>query len=339
MTEGLDERGSGEGDRNSTAFTVREVLAEAAAQGSRMPASAECIEEMRAELDETCLEVVAGLNPAALPLRAPKRRITDMLSCERYTLERLLSGPVTEALVRGTLVDLLVTHYTLRGACDDPLRVTTEALEAQRDVEKLGWLATADRDAVKRVDAALQEAQAHLETSWGPIDRSWWPRHQVQAKVWLAGGAVLCSAQFDLLLGGPLTGLPGVLVEVKSGVQRVHERYDLFWYALLGALSQGWAPSVVATWSAQDDALLPERVTEGTLVSAARRGIDALTRIAELAGGREPTETVGPWCRWCPARDDCPTWAAGNDKSEAGRAAVDDDDWDSDWIGDGDEPF
>jgi hypothetical protein len=61
----------------------------------------------------------------------------------------------------------------------------------------------------------------------------------------------------------------------------------------------------VAAWSAADDGLVPVPIGPGSLEAAARRGLAALDRLVELAGGRAPEVRPNGRCRWCPELDRC----------------------------------
>ena len=63
----------------------------------------------------------------------------------------------------------------------------------------------------------------------------------------LAGGAVTVTGRLDVLLGGPPTGRPGVVVEVKGGRWYDGMRADGHLYALLVALRDGVVPAAVVT--------------------------------------------------------------------------------------------
>ncbi|HSL57394.1 MAG TPA: hypothetical protein VK866_06090 [Acidimicrobiales bacterium] len=301
-------------------YRLRDALAAVAADPPS-PVDGAVLDELRAELESVAAEVTAHLPPDALPLRAPKDRLARVLACERHVLATLGHREIGEAMVRGAALDHVVGRHVLGGAGLDPaVEVAREGLRVGGADDLLRWWDDQPADVDTALREHLERAAELLVDGWGPIDPAWWPRPQVEASVVLAEGAVVCSGRFDLLLGGPVAGLPGVLVEVKSGRARPAHRDDLLWYALLTGLRFGWAPALVATWSAADDGLVPLPVSEGALRAAARRGTDGLVRLAELAAGRAPEERAGPLCGWCPDLDRCATGLA-----ELARRADDDD--------------
>jgi len=72
------------------------------------------------------------------------------------------------------------------------------------------------------------------------------------AKVALGTGTVVLSGRFDIALGGAPTGLPTIVVELKSGVPQRHYVDDQRFYALLATLRDDAAPAAVLTCSASD---------------------------------------------------------------------------------------
>lgn len=301
-------------------FHLAGLLAGLASEPPGGPVPAAELDELRVELDRAATVLVADLPPEARPLRLPKDRVASVLDCERFTLAVLGAElALSEPLVMGTLVDRLVARHVFPGTALGPTATSGEAdvldevlaaLVVSGADEVVAWIDACPVPERQRLARGLGEVATALTEGWGPVEPRWWPRVQVPAEVWLAGDAVVASTRFDLLLGGPLTGRAGVLVEVKSGPARPSHRSDLHWYALIAALRHRWAPDVVATWSAADDTLRPEPVNDGMLEAAARRGLAALGRLADLAGGREPTETAGARCGWCPDADRCSTGQA-----------------------------
>jgi hypothetical protein len=145
----------------------------------------------------------------------------------------------------------------------------------------------------------------NLVASFGVLDAKWWPRCESRVELAMADGAVVAAARLDVHLGGSGTGRPSVIVEVKSGAKRRDPLDDGRWYALLAAARDGVAPDAVLTLWTADGTVHVERVGPATIESAARRAVDAVTSLVELAAGREPTTRPNPMCTWCPARSSC----------------------------------
>jgi len=299
----------------ATRFTVPALLA-GLADGSTRPVAIDAgdLAELLGWFRAACASAVEGIPAEAQPLRLPKARVTDLLACERGAVARLGDVAVGEALVRGRITDLLVAQHATVGLTADVEADVTGALDALGDegCEVRAWLtegagddAGGGADAVGRVWRHAEVVRSRLAGGWGPLDRAWWPRCQERATVPLAGGALVLSATFDLVLGGPATGRPWVVVEVKSGQVSDRHRTDLLWYALVAALRHGSAPAWIATWTAADDGLVPVPVTLGTIEAAAHRGLAALDRLVGLVAGGVPTVSPHFGCSWCPELDRC----------------------------------
>ena len=91
-----------------------------------------------------------------------------------------------------------------------------------------------------------------LVAGWPRFEEAWWPRTEEPAKVALGTGTVVLSGRFDIVLGGAPTGLPTIVVELKSGVPQPHYVDDQRFYALLATLRDDAAPAAVVTCSASD---------------------------------------------------------------------------------------
>jgi hypothetical protein len=242
--------------------------------------------------------------PEARPLRLPKERITSLLACEQMTVARLGSQPLSEPLVRGRCTDLQVAQHVTTGLTEAVEADLRDGLLARGDLDVLAWLDEAGDEARPVWQHAGRVRQA-LQDGWGAIDPAWWPRPQERAQVALAGGDLLLTCTFDLALGGPPTGRPWVLVEVKAGQARDGNRSDLLWYSLVAALRHRRAPDLVVAWTAADDGLVPVPVGPGSLEAAARRALAALDRLVELSAGRDADRQPHGGCRWCPELDRC----------------------------------
>jgi hypothetical protein len=136
------------------------------------------------------------------------------------------------------------------------------------------------------------------------VPPEWWPRVEEHARVRLAGGAVTVTGRLDILLGGPPTGRPGVVVEIKGGRWYDGMRADAHLYALLVGLRDGEAPArvvtLVADGTTQDEPIRP------TLVRHAAERVElALRTAARLAAGEVAEARPGSHCGHCPVRADC----------------------------------
>jgi len=115
---------------------------------------------------------------------------------------------------------------------------------------------------------------------------------------------VTVTGRLDVLLGGPPTGRPGVVVEVKGGRWYDGMRADGHLYALLVALRDGVVPAAVVTVVA-DGTTHVEAIRPALVRHAAERLELALRAAAPLAAGEPPDARPGSHCAHCPARPGC----------------------------------
>jgi hypothetical protein len=121
-------------------------------------------------------------------------------------------------------------------------------------------------------------------------------------KVVLAGGRVVLSGAPDLVLGRSRK----LAIDFKSGRAWPEHPEDMRFYALLLLLRSGVAPYRVATFFLDSGEWQAEDVSAETIERAAGRVVDAARIAVELASGRPPDLTAGPYCGRCPRLADCP---------------------------------
>jgi len=294
------------------------------------PATDAEVAELRADLEGVARQAVAAAGDADLgsnPIRLAKRRITDLLACERYVVETADSyaGGDDERRHRGVLVDLLAEHHVLTGRPrpdPEPVELGLDLCRVLGDdkADTVAWVEALDPESRTAFTAEVTERRDLLLGGWPAIEPRWWARTQEAVNVGLADGEVVLSGRSDIVLGGRPTPWPALVVEVKSGAFGIEERDDGLVYALLLALRDGRAPaaaitatSVVSGADGRPDAserrsgrVHVEPGTADRLRTAAGRIAEAITRAGELAGGRAPLARHNRRCDWCPARTRCP---------------------------------
>lgn len=279
-------------------------------------------EALRGELT-TVLGEICGHLPAAAPtLLLTKGRIRAVLACETGALAANEVIPqVTAPMMLGHLVDRVVASYVLTGTVpDDPFEHAVDALRAERDERSLSWLDAADTDVIAGLRADLAVRASRVESTWPLVPSEWWPRLEDPARIPFAGGRLVLSGRFDVMLGGRATPLERVIIETKAGAATAVHQPDLYWYGLLAALRDRIPPRVVAVWSAADGITTTAPITADALHSAAMRVVAAAERWVELLSGREPTVTAHPGCRWCALLEVCETgqrWSPGGTIDDA----------------------
>jgi hypothetical protein len=281
-------------------------------------ASAGDVAAVRDELEEAARDASAtaaagGADLAANPIRLSKRRITDLLACERHLVltadDGRRGGPADEALHLGVLVDALAEHHVVSTRArlePEPLDLGLDLCRARgRDgAGTVEWVGALDADTRRTFAERLDEKRTALLGGWPAFEPAWWARTQERAAVAFADGDVVLSGLADVTVGGPPTRWPVLVVEVKSGSFSIEQRDDGLVYALLLAARDGVAPAAAVTVTATSG-IHVELATADRLATAALRIGVAIRAAGELAGGRTPRERPGPRCDRCPVRTTC----------------------------------
>jgi hypothetical protein len=278
------------------------------------PPSPDGIAALRTELDDAAraARAVGGWSEDE-PLRLSKHLVTGLLRCPRRALSD--DQGTGDDLVVGCVVDgaaKLATVSPRRHVTVDAAVAFLAALGDSTVAEHLADLGpAADRltsDAAARID--------RLAASLAGVDAGWWPRVEDPVRVVLAGGAVTVAGRIDILLGGPPTGRPGVIVEVKGGRWHDGMRADGHLYALMVALRDGEVPASAVT-IVSDGTTHVEHIRPALLEHAAERLDEAMRVAARLAAGEPPAMLPGVHCGHCPVRPDCPAGRAWRPAGEA----------------------
>jgi PD-(D/E)XK nuclease superfamily len=272
------------------------------------PPSPDGIAALRTALDDDAhaARAVGGWSQEE-PLRLSKHLVTGLLRCPRRALSDN-QGAGGDDVVVGWVVDAaakLATVSPRRHVTVDAAVAFLTALGDGTVPEHLADLGPAGErltsDAAARID--------RLTASLAGVDAGWWPRVEDPVRVALAGGAVTVAGRIDVLLGGPPTGRPGVIVEVKGGRWHDGMRADGHLYALLVALRDGEVPASAVT-IVSDGTTHVEHMRPALLEHAAERLDEAMRVAARLAAGEPPAMLPAAHCGHCPVRPDCPAGRA-----------------------------
>jgi hypothetical protein len=264
------------------------------------------VAELHARLDAAAAAATGtgGWSPDD-PLRLSKTVVTWLLRCPRRALAAEAERSAGTDLVAGLVVDAAAKLATLVPQRPATLEGALDYLDATGDTVARDHLADLGSGA-PALAADLAGRVDSLAAAWPRgIDAGWWPRVEEPLRVRLAGGAVALGGRLDLLLGGPPTDLPAVVVEVKGGTWYDGMRADGHLYALLVALRDGVPPAAVVTVVA-DGTTHVEPVRPAVLTTAADRIGEALRVAGSLAAGEPPATRPGGHCGHCPVRPDCP---------------------------------
>jgi hypothetical protein len=174
------------------------------------------------------------------------------------------AGAVTAPLALGALVATLFRQVVTTGAVDEPLVDALAGLEVDdRRAEVCRYVRDLPAPACTALVRELEAAATRLRHDWGRVPTWWLPRTDDAVVVPLAGGRVLLTGRFDLVLGDPSTGAASVcLVEVRSGARRSGDRVRRRFAALLETLRSGAPPFRVATYYSRDGSLEVDEVDD-----------------------------------------------------------------------------
>jgi PD-(D/E)XK nuclease superfamily len=248
----------------------------------------------------------------AEPLRLSKHLVTGLLRCPRRALAD--DSGTSDEIVMGLVVDAAAKLATTSPRQPLTLDATLGFLAALGETTVADHLDALGDGARPFTDEARTRIE-RLADAWPAIDPAWWPRIEEPVRLRLGGGAVTVAGRLDVLLGGPPTGRPPIVVEVKGGRWYDGMRADGHLYALLVALRDGEAP-VAAVTVVSDGTTQVEPIRPSVLDHAADRLVEAIRVAAGLAAGEPPATRPGGHCQHCPVRPDCPPGLAWRPESE-----------------------
>jgi len=286
--------------------TLAEALAAAATAGP--PGDAGLVAALRDRLDAAAraATAVGGWTPAQ-PLRLTKTSVTWLLRCPRRAVAAPAEpgGDGDDDRLVGLVVDAAAKVATLVPQRPATVDAALAFLVATGETAVAERLAAADPRSRRALEAECTARVDALVAAWPAIEPGWWPRVEDPVRTRLAGGAVTVGGRLDLVLGGPPTGRPAVVVEVKAGRWYDGMRADGHLYALLLALRDGVLP-VAAVTVVADGTTQVEPVRPAVVDHAADRLAEAMAVAARLAAGEPPATHPGLHCPHCPARPACP---------------------------------
>ena len=214
-------------------------------------ATAADVAEVRSDLESVARDAATTAGDLSWnPIRLSKRRIPDLLACERHLIATVDDRADGEHVHLGVLVDALAEHHVVSTRArlePEPLELAVELCRARGDDATVAWVDALALDARRTFAERLDEKRTTLLRSWPAFDPAWWARTQERVEVGLADGEVVLSGRADVTVGGPPTSWPVLVIEVKSGSFSIEQRDDGLVYALLLALRDGTAPAAAVT--------------------------------------------------------------------------------------------
>jgi hypothetical protein len=294
--------------------------------GPRQSFAVDLRDRLRTDL-EARLEGVASRFSPDRPLTLTKFDLTSTLKCEGLWLaEQAKPFEWTAQKLRGRVVHRAIQATLARSGREaPPLDLVEQALDLARsdDTHIADYLDGCSQVEVAELVTASADALVKFLADWPPLLPNMVPRIESSANIRLFDGRIELRGRYDLSLGMPGRNPPEVLiVDLKTGGQRAEHGEEVCYYALLETLKQGAPPYRVATYYLDESSFREFDVNEDLLLSAARRTVDGVARLADLwLRSRDPALTPGRQCWYCPALPSCDeglTWT-GDQKAIAER--------------------
>jgi hypothetical protein len=198
---------------------------------------------LRAWLEDAAAELVGWRGEEAPPLFLGPRLLWDESVPAAGPFETT-EDPFPTDWVRSCLVRALFVQVVASGQVEDPLGDALDALRVD----------PARRDMVRHIEELPLEARAalaaslriHVENLMNLTPRfaaGWLPRTRDRVAIPLAGGRVVLSGVFDLLVGAPVPGRATLCaLGLTTGGRWAQARTALHYLALLETLRSGTPP-------------------------------------------------------------------------------------------------
>jgi hypothetical protein len=194
-------------------------------------------------MEDGAAELVGARGEDVPPLFLGPRRLLDDpgAPAPRVATE---SDPYPPAWVTSCLVRALFRQLVTVGRLGDPLSDAVDALRVEPRragmVQHIDGLRAPERAALS---AALARHVAHLVELTPRFAPGWLPRTNERVAIPLAGGRVMLSGTFDLLVGAPVPGTSTLCaVGLTTGGRWAYARATLHYLALLETLRSGTPP-------------------------------------------------------------------------------------------------
>ncbi|MEX0755735.1 MAG: PD-(D/E)XK nuclease family protein [Actinomycetota bacterium] len=262
---------------------------------------------IRSELEEQLWPVARLYSESGERLYASKHQLSSVLRCEGSWLAQD-DFVWSIAVAQGRLVHKAIEMtLTAQRATLPPLELVDAALTSlkSRDDSLGEYLSECDPGAESELLAGSTNLLTTFLDDFPPITARMTPRIECSMRVDLCDGAITLAGKYDLALGRPGQS-PVSIVDLKSGEEHLEHMEDLRFYALLELLKNRVPPAMIGSYYLQSSTPRSQPVDEGTIESAARRTVEALTRMGQLTFlDREPQLNPGPYCTFCAALPAC----------------------------------
>lgn len=203
---------------------------------------------LRAWLEDAASELAAARGEDAAPLYLGPRLLWGASAPAPDQTSAIAADPFPPEVVTSCLIRALFRQLVTTGCLGDPL---TDALDGLRvDPDRLAmvrWIDEMREPARTALSATLIPHVAHLRNLTPRFAAGWLPRTNDRVAIPLAGGRIMLSGVFDLLVGAPVPGTATLCaLGLTTGGRWAQARTALHYLALLETLRSGTPPFRVA---------------------------------------------------------------------------------------------
>ncbi|MEX0754713.1 MAG: PD-(D/E)XK nuclease family protein [Actinomycetota bacterium] len=273
------------------------------------PNGPELANRVRRDLEKRLWPLARQFADAGQNLYTSKHHIAAVLRCEGSWLapdDFAWSIPVARGRLVHKAIEMTLTAR--RGELPPMELVDIALMSLKSKDDDLGeYLNQCDPGSESELVADSSNLLTTFLDDFPPINARMTPRIECSVRVELCDGTIKLAGKYDLALGRPGQG-PVSIVDLKSGDEPQEHMEDLRFYALLELLKTGVPPVMIGSYYLNSSTPRSQPVDEGTIESAVRRTVDALTRMAQLGFGERVADlNPGPYCSFCSALPDCET--------------------------------
>jgi hypothetical protein len=250
---------------------------------------------LRAWLEDGASELVAARGDGAPPLFLGPRLLWEQSTSTSDPSANVEPHHYSIELVRSCLVRMLFRQLVTVGQVGDPLEDALDALRV--DPGRAGMVRYVDDMTVEHRAAlatSLTSHVANLENLTPRFAAGWLPRTDDRVAIPLAGGRVVLSGVFDLLVGAPVPGTATLCaLGLTTGGRWAQARTALHYLALLETLRSGTPPFRIALLHSAADRFGVEDVLEEHLQSIVSHVVVRLSTLGrDVNASAVPSEVV-----------------------------------------------
>ncbi len=244
---------------------------------------------LRAWLEDGASALANARGEDAGPLYLGPRLLWNTSAAAADPASSTAADPFPAELVTSCLIRTLFRQVVTTGRLGDPLTDALDALRVDPDrLTMVRWIDQLSDPAREALAATLAPHVAHLKNLTPRFAAGWLPRTNDRVAIPLAGGRVVLSGVFDLLVGAPVPGTATLCaLGLTTGGRWAQARTALHYLALLETLRSGTPPFRVALLHSALGRYGVEDVLEEHLRAIVSH---VVLRLTELAS----TETGGP---------------------------------------------